>query len=41
MAVTTKKEMTYLWEGTDKKGKRVKGEMRAAGEAFVSATIRR
>lgn len=41
MAVTTKKEMTFLWEGTDKKGKRVKGEMRAAGEAFVSATIRR
>jgi type IV pilus assembly protein PilC len=41
MAVTTKKEMTYLWEGTDKKGKRVKGEIRAAGEAFVSATIRR
>jgi type IV pilus assembly protein PilC len=33
--------MTFLWEGTDKKGKRVKGEMRAAGEAFVSATIRR
>ena len=41
MAVSTQKEILYLWEGTDKKGKRVKGEMKASGEAFVSAIVRR
>jgi type IV pilus assembly protein PilC len=41
MAVSTKKETLYQWEGKDKKGNRVKGEMKASGEAFVSATIRR
>ena len=41
MAANTKKEIIFQWEGTDKKGKRVKGEMKATGEAFVSATIRR
>ncbi|OIR04589.1 putative type II secretion system protein F [mine drainage metagenome] len=35
------KEMTYLWEGKDKKGKVVKGEMKASGDSFVSATLRR
>jgi len=35
------KEVVYQWEGTDKKGKRIKGEMKASGEAFVSATLRR
>ncbi len=35
------KESSYLWEGRDKTGKVVKGEMRAAGEAVVSATLRR
>lgn len=35
------KELTYSWEGKDKKGKLVKGEMKAAGESFVSATLRR
>lgn len=35
------KEITYSWEGKDKKGKLVKGEMKAAGESFVSATLRR
>ena len=45
MAVAPKtqkqKENTYAWEGKDKTGKRVKGEMRAPGEANVSAHLRR
>ncbi len=41
MAAKETKEVTYAWEGTDKKGKRVKGEMKASGEAFVKATLRR
>ncbi len=41
MAATASKQITYLWEGKDKKGKVIKGEMRAAGESFVSATLRR
>ncbi len=35
------KEHQYSWEGKDKSGKVVKGEMRAAGEASVSAHLRR
>lgn len=35
------KEITYSWEGKDKNGKSVKGEMRASGEAGVSAYLRR
>ena len=35
------KEFSYLWEGRDKTGKIVKGEMRAPGEAVVSASLRR
>jgi len=34
-------ESAYSWEGKDKTGKVVKGEMRAAGEASVSAHLRR
>jgi type IV pilus assembly protein PilC len=41
MAAQAGKEVIYSWEGTDKKGKRVKGEMKANGEAFVNATLRR
>ncbi len=41
MAVTANKQITYLWEGKDKKGKVLKGEIRAAGEAVVNATLRR
>ncbi|CAN4274861.1 PulF Type II secretory pathway, component PulF [Methylophilaceae bacterium] len=41
MAVTANKQITYLWEGKDKKGKVLKGEMRASGEAVVNATLRR
>src|SRR6202008_3845192 len=35
------KEFTYSWIGTDKAGKTMRGEMRAGGEAFVNATLRR
>jgi type IV pilus assembly protein PilC len=35
------KEFVFNWEGRDKTGKMVKGEMRASGEALVSATLRR
>ena len=35
------KELQYSWEGKDKAGKVVKGEMRGAGEASVSAHLRR
>ncbi len=41
MASGATKQFTYLWEGKDKKGKVIKGEMRAAGESFVGATLRR
>lgn len=35
------KEYQYSWEGKDKTGKVVKGDMRGAGEASVSAHLRR
>jgi type IV pilus assembly protein PilC len=35
------KELLFLWEGTDKKGKKVKGEMRAPGQAAVNVMLRR
>jgi len=35
------KEVTYIWEGKDKKGKLSKGEMKAASEALVNTTLRR
>jgi type IV pilus assembly protein PilC len=41
MAQKGGKEIIFLWEGTDKKGKKLKGEMKASGESFVSATLRR
>ncbi|HTP95813.1 MAG TPA: type II secretion system F family protein [Burkholderiales bacterium] len=34
-------EATFLWEGTDKTGKALRGEMRAGGEAVVNAQLRR
>jgi type IV pilus assembly protein PilC len=34
-------EFSYAWEGKDKNGKVVRGEMRAGGEAVVRATLRR
>ncbi|MHB1587636.1 MAG: type II secretion system F family protein [Acidiferrobacteraceae bacterium] len=36
-----KKGSVFLWEGTDKKGKKVSGETEAAGPAFVNAILRR
>jgi type IV pilus assembly protein PilC len=35
------KEMVYAWEGKDKTGKTVRGELRAGGEAIVNVTLRR
>ncbi len=35
------KEFNFTWEGKDKTGKTVRGEMRAASEAVVSTTLRR
>lgn len=40
-ATSTVKETIYSWEGKDKAGKQVRGEMRAGGETIVSATLRR
>lgn len=39
--VKATKEITYAWEGKDRKGKVVKGEMKATGESYVNATLRR
>jgi type IV pilus assembly protein PilC len=43
MAVARKaiKEFNFVWEGLDQKGKKVKGDMRASGEAVVNAQLRR
>ncbi len=35
------REFTFSWTGQDKAGKTVRGEMRAGGEAQVTATLRR
>jgi len=35
------KDATFSWEGKDKGGKIIRGEMRAGGEAVVNATLRR
>jgi len=37
----TTKEFIFQWEGKDRNGKTVRGEMRAAGDAMVTATLRR
>ena len=34
-------ESMFAWEGKDKMGKAVRGELRASGEAVVNATLRR
>jgi len=34
-------QLPYVWEGTDKKGKRIKGKMLAVSEAAVKADLRR
>ena len=40
-ATTAVKESIYAWEGKDKSGKTVRGELRAGGEAIVNVTLRR
>jgi len=40
-AKKTTQEVIYEWEGKDRQGKVVRGEMRAGGEAVVGATLRR
>jgi len=35
------KEFNFIWEGVDKKGKKLKGDMRAPGPQFVAAQLRR
>ncbi|MFZ2651459.1 MAG: type II secretion system F family protein [Burkholderiaceae bacterium] len=40
-AARSLKEIVFEWEGKDKNGKVVRGEMRAGGEAMVSASMRR
>ncbi len=35
------REFAFTWEGKDKSGKLVRGEMRAGGETMVQATLRR
>ena len=35
------RDLVFEWEGKDKNGKSVRGEMRAGGEAMVSASLRR
>jgi type IV pilus assembly protein PilC len=35
------KELTFSWEGKDKAGKTIRGEVRAVSEAAVNATLRR
>ncbi len=39
--VAATKQVPYVWEGTDKLGKKIKGEMLAPGEAFVRQSLRR
>jgi type IV pilus assembly protein PilC len=40
-AATMGKDVPFLWEGTDKTGKKVRGEMLAGGEAMVRQLLRR
>ncbi len=40
-AAAVAKQEPFRWEGTDKAGKKVKGEMLAPGEAFVRQMLRR
>jgi type IV pilus assembly protein PilC len=35
------KEYTFAWEGRDRAGKLIKGDMKASGEAVVQSTLRR
>lgn len=35
------REVSFLWEGKDKNGRQLKGEMRAAGSVIVTSSLRR
>ena len=35
------KDATFLWEGMDKRGKKVKGQLLAGGEAMVNSQLRK
>jgi len=39
--MATKSKDTFLWEGTDKKGAKIKGEMESASPALVKSELRR
>ncbi len=39
--VVSAQQFPYVWEGTDKKGKKIKGKMLATSEAAVKADLRR
>src|ERR1700754_2476928 len=39
--VASSQQLPFVWEGTDKKGKRIKGKMLAASEAEVRSDLRR
>jgi type IV pilus assembly protein PilC len=41
LAAKSIKELVFEWEGKDKNGKVVRGEIRSGGEAMVSASLRR
>ena len=41
VAAAPVKQFTYLWEGRDRAGRTVRGEMRAGGVAVVNTTLRR
>ncbi|MFZ0256188.1 MAG: type II secretion system F family protein [Gammaproteobacteria bacterium] len=41
MPQTAAKAMMYTWEGADKSGKRVKGEISGTSDALIKATLRR
>ena len=41
-AATAKKKIdTFQWEGVDRKGKKIKGQMDGASTAFINAALRR
>ena len=40
-ATATKKDVQFLWEGTDKRGKKVRGKALATNEAALRADLRR
>src|SRR5918997_1945664 len=39
--VASAQQLPFVWEGTDKRGKRIKGKMLAVSEAAVKADLRK